>query len=275
MTELTSPDVVSSLAEGGPTPGLDPTPDVVATWVGGPTVRLSYAGLTFLTDPTFDPAPAEYPGPVTLHKLVGPAVAVDELGALDVVLLSHDQHADNLDMAGRALLADVPVVLSTPDAAARVPGVRGLAPWEQVVLDGDVRVTAVPARHGPQGAEPLSGAVTGFVLEAHAWPTVYVSGDNASIDVVDQVARRFPQIGLAVLFVGGANVGRFGAEPVTLDALRAAAVVELLAPARVVPVHHTDWSHFVEPLSTLVERLERGARSDRLVVLERGRPTAV
>jgi len=248
-----------------------------ATLVGGPTLRLTYAGLTFLTDPTFDD-PRVYPpgaaGGVTLTKLVGPAIAASDVGSVDVLLLSHDQHADNLDEAGRTFLADVPIIVSTPDAAHRLPGVTGLEVWESVVV-GDVVITAVPARHGPEGAEPLSGVVTGFVLQAADSPTVYVSGDNASLDVVAAVVRRFPVIDLAVLFVGGANVGRFGAEPVTLDALLAGAAVDLLAPARVIPVHHSDWAHFVDPLTALEDRLAAGGRRDRLQVLARGVPTAV
>lgn len=262
--------------DGGPE---HPTPGSVArveaTFVGGPTLLLRYAGLTFLTDPTFDAAPAEYPGAVTLHKLVGPAVAAGDLGPVDVVLLSHDQHADNLDVSGRALLADVPLVLSTPDAAGRVPGVRGLAPWEEMRVGDRVRVTAVPAVHGPPGAEALSGQVTGFVLRAAEEPTVYVSGDNAQVDVVAQVAERFPDVAVAVLFVGGANVGRFGAEPLTLDAGRAVAATALLRGARVVPVHHTDWAHFVDPLDAFVDAARAAGQSGRLVVLERGVPTTV
>ncbi|WP_051640176.1 MBL fold metallo-hydrolase [Cellulomonas sp. URHE0023] len=251
------------------------TSSITATLVGGPTLRLTYAGLTFLTDPTFDDPrafPAAGAGGVTLTKLVGPAIAVRDLGPVDVVLLSHDQHADNLDDAGRAFLADVPTVVSTQDAADRVPGVVGLDAWESID-EGDVTITAVPARHGPEGAEPYSGVVTGFVLQAAGSPTVYVSGDNASLDVVAAVARRFSAIDLAVLFVGGANVGRFGAEPVTLDALLASAAIDLLAPARVIPVHHTDWAHFVDPLAALEERLAVGGRRERLLVLERGVPT--
>ncbi|WP_426595300.1 MBL fold metallo-hydrolase [Cellulomonas sp. McL0617] len=253
------------------------TTSITATWVGGPTLRLTYAGLTVLTDPTFD-GPGTYPprvaGGATLTKLVGPGIALADLGPVDVVLLSHDQHADNLDDAGRALLAGVPTVLSTPDAAERLPGVVGLRPWQSTGVGG-ATVTAVPARHGPEGAEALSGVVTGFVLQAAGSPTVYVSGDNASADVVAAVARRFPAIDVAVLFVGGANVGRFGAEPLTLDALLASAAVDLLAPARVIPVHHTDWAHFVDPLTALEDRLVAGGRRDRLLVLERGVPTAV
>ena len=42
--------------------------------IGGPTLRFRYGGLTWLTDPTFD-EPGDYPGPITLHKLSGPAVS--------------------------------------------------------------------------------------------------------------------------------------------------------------------------------------------------------
>src|SRR4051812_33025960 len=125
------------------------------THVGGPTALISLGGLSLLTDPAFDP-PREYqlPGRV-VTKLTGPGVSVDELGPIDAVLLSHDQHKDNLDESGRELLASIPVVLSTPDAAARIDGVRGLENWESVELqrpDGGVLVvTGLPARHGPAG----------------------------------------------------------------------------------------------------------------------------
>jgi hypothetical protein len=45
------------------------------------------------------------PHRLTLHKTVGPAVPPEALGRVDVVLLSHDQHFDNLDRAGRTFLA--------------------------------------------------------------------------------------------------------------------------------------------------------------------------
>src|SRR6478735_5839606 len=112
-----------------------------ALLIGGPTLPFDYAGLSCLTDPTFD-EPGDYDGPVVLHKLTGPAVAADALGPVDVVLLSHDQHFDNLDRAGRALLGSIPTVLSTPDAARRIPGVRGLEPWQTTTI-GAVEITAV------------------------------------------------------------------------------------------------------------------------------------
>ena len=77
------------------------------TLIGGPTLHFAYAGLSFLTDPTFD-EPREYAlGTLSISKTAGPALSASELGAVDVVLLSHDQHPDNLDVAGRAYLDTV------------------------------------------------------------------------------------------------------------------------------------------------------------------------
>jgi L-ascorbate metabolism protein UlaG (beta-lactamase superfamily) len=93
--------------------------------IGGLTVLLEIGGLRLLTDPAFD-APGLVPsGDRTLTKTTGPAVAAEEIGPIDAVLLSHDQHGDNLDRSGRALLAHAGVVLTTSEGADRLG--RGVA----------------------------------------------------------------------------------------------------------------------------------------------------
>jgi L-ascorbate metabolism protein UlaG (beta-lactamase superfamily) len=67
--------------------------------------------LRLLTDPTFD-APGVYQLPhVKLEELVGPAVTAETIGEVDAVLLSHDQHSDNLDHSGRDFLKTAKRVL--------------------------------------------------------------------------------------------------------------------------------------------------------------------
>ena len=76
------------------------------THVGGPTALLEVDGWRILTDPTFD-APGrtyKFGWGTSSRKTAGPALSVEEVGAVDAVLLSHDHHADNLDDAGRAML---------------------------------------------------------------------------------------------------------------------------------------------------------------------------
>src|SRR5205807_6755284 len=139
------------------------------TLIGGPTALIEVDGFRLLTDPTFD-APGPYPLPhVTLTKTSGPALDAAEIGPVDAVLLSHDQHADNLDGSGRAFLARAPRVLTTVAGATRLGGnAEGLLPWSETTLTrpggGTLRITATPARHGPAGIEPFSGDVIGFVL---------------------------------------------------------------------------------------------------------------
>jgi L-ascorbate metabolism protein UlaG (beta-lactamase superfamily) len=179
-----------------PIPTMSP-PAITITYVGGPTVAIEVCGMRFLTDPTFD-APGPYrSGTVELEKVEGPAIAIEALGRIDLVLLSHDQHPDNLDRAGRELAGRVPTV-TTPAGAARLGGTAiGLAPWEAktfaTAAGCRLQVTATPARHGPAGIEPVLGDVTGFMVSSldPARDLVYVSGDTVWFEGTAEVARRF------------------------------------------------------------------------------------
>ena len=228
------------------------SPSLSLTVIGGPTVLLEVGELRFLTDPTFDPAGSTYKmGPVTAHKLSAPALTPDAVGHVDAVLLSHDEHADNLDTLGRALLPRAGRVLTTPSGGKRLGGnATGLAPWESVELQSGntrVRVTAVPARHGAEGSEVFLGEVTGFVLEWEGQQdgALYVSGDTRFFSGIEEVARRY-RIGTAVLSVGDAHFDATGPMRLTLNASEALQVVRTLGAHTVVPVHLEGWAHYKE-----------------------------
>lgn len=252
--------------------------------IGGPTAVLDIGGLRLVTDPTFD-SPGSYPRPdgPTLTKLAPPAARPEDLGHVDAVLLSHDQHADNLDRSGRAYLREVPLTLTTRSGAERLGKAgdvgsgqaRGMAAWERAELPRSGRepltVTAVPARHGPEGCEPVSGEVTGFVLTAPDIPTVYVSGDNAWLGAVGQVADRFGPVGIAVLFAGAARFpDRFDGALLTIDSAMAAEAARLLGARAAVPVHYTGWQHFTEGARPLEDAFGQSGLAERLVLLAPG-----
>src|SRR4051794_38708031 len=134
------------------------------THIGGPTVLIEVGGWRLLTDPTFDPPGQSYRfgWGTGSRKLTGPAVAASDLLPLDAVLLSHDQHDDNLDPAGRALLPSAGVVVTTTAGARRLGGeARGLKPWATTRLDApdrpSIEITATPCRHGPPLSHPFVG----------------------------------------------------------------------------------------------------------------------
>ncbi|MFF1294697.1 MULTISPECIES: MBL fold metallo-hydrolase [unclassified Streptomyces] len=240
---------------------------------GGPTTVIEYGGLRFVTDPTFDP-PGDYPMPLPGdHKLVktepSPVTAAG-LGRVDAVLLSHDTHDDNLDNAGRAFLPEVPVVLTTESGAGRLGGnARGLAFWETAEIqrpDGTtVTVTGVPARHGPIGCEPVTGDVIGFVLTSDDLPSVYVSGDNAALEHVKEIAEQFAPVDTAVLFLGGARMAfAFDGALLTLDSAQGAEAARILGARRVVPAHFDSWAHFKEGRNEIEAAFAEAGLADRL-----------
>ncbi|WP_443056405.1 MBL fold metallo-hydrolase [Streptomyces sp. NBC_00667] len=241
--------------------------------LGGPTALFEYGGLRFLTDPTFD-GPGGYPAPgVHLTKTAPSTAAPGDLGPVDVVLLSHDEHPDNLDHSGRALLADVPLTLTTPGGGRRLgEKAKGLADWESIKLPrpdgGTVTVTGVPAVHGPgarEEVEPVVGQVIGFVLTGEGLPTVYVSGDNASLDAVKETAARFAPVDTAILFAGAPRFPvLFDGGLLVLDSAQAAEATRILGARRVVPVHCDSWAHFTEGHAELEAAFSAAGLADRL-----------
>lgn len=250
--------------------------DITLTLVGGPTVLIETAGMRLLTDPTFDP-PGRYPeAAVPLEKTVGPALSRQEIGTLDAVLLSHDQHLDNLDRSGRAILPTATVTFTTRAGAARLGGnAVGLAPFETRILEARngrrLFVTGAPARHGPVGIEPISGDVVGFLVGAEqSGDAIYITGDTVWYDGTAEVARRYSPR-LVILFTGSAEPrGRFH---VTMDSNDALEAAHAFPGADIVAIHNEGWLHFKESGGELAAAFATLGAGSRLTVLERGKPT--
>jgi L-ascorbate metabolism protein UlaG (beta-lactamase superfamily) len=239
--------------------------------VGGPTAILEYGGLRWLTDPTLSP-PGEYGG---LTKLTGPALDIGEQDPIDVVLLSHHQHSDNLDPAGKAFLPSVERILSTIRAADELGGnVVGMEPWsEQEIASprgGTVKVTAVHAQHGPDGSDQIQGPVLGFVLSAPGLERVYFSGDNASRSVVRTIVERTGSIEIAILNAGAVQLPKFDRSYLTLSTDHAADVTRILGARLVVPLHFEGWAHFTQGARELEAAFSGNGIRERLIMLERG-----
>lgn len=248
--------------------------DCAISVLGGPTTVIDIAGRRIVMDPTFDPPGVhDY-----LTKLTGPAVSATTLGPVDAILVSHDQHPDNFDDDGRRMALAAPLLLTHPGAAARLgPPAVGLAPWRSHEFGGgSLVVKAVPAVHGPADGQRDAGGhinceVTGFVLSGPGLPTVYLSGDNASIAAVKDIAGRIGRVDIAVLFAGAASVPtKEHGRPLTLTAARAAAAAELLGAEAVIPAHVDGWAHFSEGVDEFVAAFDQAGISNVLKVAPHG-----
>jgi L-ascorbate metabolism protein UlaG (beta-lactamase superfamily) len=277
------------------------------TYLGTATLALRVGVTSLLTDPVFDPSGSAYDfGPwftprswFASEKTYETPVLAQSLGAIDGVLLSHDHHADNLDLAGRKLIADesrVARVLTTlpsarrlarPASAKDAPGlglglgarVEGLRPGARARI-GDVSISATVARHGPSYA-PQAHEVLGFVLDVDHGPRIWISGDTVLFPplaaALAEIRRERP-VDLAIVHAGGvafpAALG-FRNARFTFDASEALAVCRILDPRLIVPVHRSGWAHFRESEAILREAFERSEFGERTRFLALGETLSV
>jgi L-ascorbate metabolism protein UlaG (beta-lactamase superfamily) len=237
--------------------------DARITHVGGPTVVIEIGGWRLLTDPTFDPPGQDYRfgWGTGSRKLTGPAIPASELGSIDAVLLSHDQHEDNVDAAGRALLPWAGTVITTVPGATRLGGrARGLAEWGHTRLERPGRpaigITATPCRHGPPLSRPIVGHVIGFALqwEGQESGALWISGDTVLYEGLRKVADRV-RIDVALLHLGGVRFPITGPLRYTMTASEAVELCNLMRPRVVIPIHYEGWKHFREGREAIERQL--------------------
>lgn len=246
------------------------------TLVGGPTAVLSIGGVRIITDPTFD-APQTYHHPIAgpVVKNAAPAFTPEALGQIDIALASHE-HIDNLDVSGRGFLTMVPLAYTTEEVAANFgPNVVGLAEHDTRIVPlpdgGELTITALPAKHGPEGVWEALGPVIGFHLAGPGLPTVYVSGDNSQMDVVDDIVERYGPVDIAVLFVGGAKFDVIAdGSYITLSNERALEAAQRLQAKKVVAIHEDSWAHFSQSASEIKELFEQAGLGEVIVALNPG-----
>jgi L-ascorbate metabolism protein UlaG (beta-lactamase superfamily) len=190
-------------------------------------VLLDFDGAKILTDPWFSERVLYHQGEP--RSVASPA----DLPHLDGIVISH-AHYDHCDLGALAAYPDkdVPIVVNrgTGDKV-RAKGWRNvteLDPWQATSL-GPVRVTAAPASHGvPE--------VT-YLLQADG-RTVFFGADTRRIPELDEIARRFPAIDLALMPINGLTSRPQRNRQEVMDAAQAAELTGLLHPRLAVPIHY-------------------------------------
>lgn len=259
-------------------------------FIGNATLLIRYGDLTLLTDPNFlhRGQVAHLGYGLVSRRLSEPALDVTDLphADLDAVVLSH-LHGDHFDrVARRGLDRGLPFV-TTPHASRFLQGLYGfhravgLRTWQShTLLRGDslVRVTSLPGRHAPGAARALLPPVMGSLLEfgdrsGEIRLILYISGDTLMYDGLREIARRCPDIHLAVLHLGGTTLP--GGMVVTMDAEQGADLVDLIRPRRVLPVHYDDYAVFRSPLSDFLTEVGRRGYDARVLRCARGERVTV
>jgi L-ascorbate metabolism protein UlaG (beta-lactamase superfamily) len=243
------------------------------THIGTATAILDINGVILLTDPFFSPAGTEFKGSsgVVLKTSDNPALGLADLPPIDAVLLSHEDHPDNLDPLGRQLL-DGRLVFTTMDGAKKLaprPGVRGMKPWDTLSVNiggKPFQVTATPCQHLP------GGECTGFVLtsldfgvDVDGLPNaIYFSGDTVYFEELNQIASKFHVVA-AICNLGDAHVPLpDGPMQITMDGKQAARLLRELKADVLVPMHYESWGHFTQNGEALAKAFKEEGINDKI-----------
>lgn len=216
-------------------------------FVGTATTILEWEGIRLMTDPNFLHAGDHvHLGPgVTAERRTNPALELDELPSLDVILLSH-YHEDHFDREVEDALDRNFLIVTTSHArqcltAKEEPfcNVHALEFFENLLLEDDeaeknktrpvIKVTGMPGKHIPPGflsaANDLLGAVpptNGWMLELghrkrqqqgsdadlEVGYRIYISGDTLFVDDLKRIPEWLSgdKIDLMLIHLGGTSI---------------------------------------------------------------------
>ena len=201
------------------------------------TMRWTYAGHRFLTDPyfaakhTWPPLAGKSPNPQV--DLPVPPAAI--LAGVETILISH-LHPDHFDPVAQEMLPkDIPLLCQPGDEPGlREKGFHHVVPVHKSLNWQGITLIRTPGQHGYGVWADRMGEVCGFILQGPGEPTVYWAGDTVWYESVRQTILQY-RPAIVITHSSGAGFGESG--PIIMDAVQTVAVCQAAAPATVIAIH--------------------------------------
>lgn len=252
-------------------------------WIGGPTSILQLGSFKILTDPMLGGKSKES-FRIKVHPNTGELNAAIERytdpaefdnSNFDLLLISHP-HPDHIDEKAINTLDKNIQTITTMSSLEQIKtwgfkNSKGLEWNDNLILKKGketLTINAVQAMHAD--SEPLNtslGKVNGYVIEYASGKSIYRiywSGDTVWFDKINDL-KKFGKLDLFIPDMGAVGYGKRG-----LSAAACLKIIEALDPKRIIPVHHTTFSHYTEPISVLEDLISKTKYKKRLSVIDLG-----
>jgi L-ascorbate metabolism protein UlaG (beta-lactamase superfamily) len=260
---------------------------ITAAWIGHATVLINFFGVKILTDPVFsDRIGLNFAGLFTIgpRRLVLPALTMEELPPIDLILLSH-AHMDHLDLPSLERLdPTIPVVMAqnTTDVLYRTD-FRMIyeLDWGEWAETRGVRIEALEVTHFgwryPWERDRSGGYADGRSYNAYLLSRngrhILFGGDTSYNEHFLSLRERGITVDLAIMPIGAYDPWiRVHANPE-----QALAMSDHCNARHILPIHWRTFRQSDEPLLEPIERLRRaaGSRQDRIVIDDIGQTWAM
>ena len=250
-------------------------------FIGNATLLLRYAGFTILTDPNFlhQGNHVHLGYGIRSARRTNPAIEIEDLPTLDMVVLSH-MHEDHFDRIAEAKLNKNVPIITTHQAADKLKSkgftaTHGLNTWETLTVnknDARVKITAMPGRHGPQVLSALLPKVNGNILEFGSTNNktvfrIYISGDTLIYDDIKEIPKKYSDIDLGLLHLGGTKILGI---LLTMDAKQGVQAVKIIAPRLSIPIHYNDYTVMKSSLDDFIQAITEAGLDERVKYLSHG-----
>jgi L-ascorbate metabolism protein UlaG (beta-lactamase superfamily) len=212
-------------------------------FVGTATTILEWEGIRILTDPNFLHAGDHvHLGPgVGATRQTNPAIDLEDLPRIDVILLSH-YHEDHFDREVEDKLSKSLPIITTPHAKECLTGkgdesfknVHALDFWNSLLLDvsksdeangrgpkPSIKVTGMPGKHVPPGPLNVANDILGAVPPTNGWMVelgysdgssgdgsdfengyrIYISGDTLMVDELKEIPERYKDQNIDLMLI--------------------------------------------------------------------------
>lgn len=267
----------TGMAVGSNQPANAATQAVKFQQIRNATIKVEYAGTTFLVDPMLAPK-GTYPGfdgtynSQLRNPLVDLPMSVSEVTRADAIVVTHT-HLDHWDEAAKqGLPKDIPLFTQDEKDAAsiRKDGFTNV----RVITDDTVfkgtRLSRSDGQHGTSQmmASPLGkllGEASGIVFQRPGYKTVYVAGDTIWTQQVEGTIRKY-QPGVIILNTGYARV--LGFEGAIIMGKEDLYRASRLAPdAKVIGIHMESVNHAMQTRKDLRDYIaEKSMDPQRVLV---------
>lgn len=203
------PSSVANELKPAPAPRFTEQAAVNIFFINHATFLIQAQGINILTDPLFSEraSPFSWAGP---RRSRPPAMALNDLPPIDVILISHN-HYDHMDEAALKKLAERfdPIFIMPLANARHLPGldpakVKELDWWQSHSPAAGMEVSLTPVQHwSARGLGDRNESLWGgFLIRFSQGPAIFFAGDTGYTSWFKDIRQRHQAIEIALLPIG-------------------------------------------------------------------------